>query len=76
MNNSTPKAKWYTELLHRFNELVQRTGLPEDVASEVKILLFEIAKEQYLAGNRSGIAWLRKQQAMKSEQSYSATPSY
>lgn len=60
-----PKAKWYLELMDRFNLLVEKLAVSEDVASEFKVLLLETAKEQYMAGNRSGIAWIRKQMEEK-----------
>jgi len=36
-------------------------GLPNEVGAEIKTLLLTIAKEQYMAGNRSGIRWAREQ---------------
>ncbi|MDP2631970.1 MAG: hypothetical protein Q8P30_04385 [Candidatus Uhrbacteria bacterium] len=54
-------AKWYVELMERFRTLTARFGLPEDVASDIKVFLLETAKAQYMAGNRSGIRWAREQ---------------
>lgn len=56
-----PKAKWYVELTGKFNDIVERTAVDEDAASELKVLLLETARNQYLAGNRSGIRWAREQ---------------
>ena len=56
-----PKAKWYIELMQRFNAVTEKVAAPEHVANEFKVLLFDVAREQYMAGNRSGIAWIRKQ---------------
>lgn len=56
-----PKANWYIKLMERFNSMMERLGMPEDVSSEVKVLLLEVAKEQYMTGNKSGIRWAREQ---------------
>lgn len=56
-----PKAKWYVELMERFNVIVEKQALPEDVASELKVFMLEVARKQYMAGNRSGIRWAREQ---------------
>jgi len=55
-----PKAKWYIELLERLGSLTEKYSIPEDIESEFKVLLLEVAREQYMTGNRSGIAWARK----------------
>ena len=59
-----PTAKWYIDLSMRFNDLMQRNGMPEEIAAEIKLFVVDVAKEQYKAGNRSGIAWMRKQMAV------------
>ncbi len=56
-----PKAKWYIELSERYRKLSERLGLSEDTTSEIKVFLLEISREQYMAGNRSGIRWAREQ---------------
>jgi hypothetical protein len=56
-----PKAKWYVELSDRFNTMSEKLGIAEEVANEFKVLLLETARNQYLAGNRSGIRWAREQ---------------
>ncbi len=61
-----PKAKWYVEIQERFSMMTERLALPEDVASELKVFLFEIARQQYKSGNNSGIRWAR-QQALKGQ---------
>lgn len=47
------------ELMDKFDNLMERIGMPEDVSNEVKTFILGVAKEQYLAGNRSGIRWAR-----------------
>lgn len=59
------KAKWYTDLCDNFNEICQKTGIDEDTASEIKVFLLGVARNQYLAGNRSGIRWAREQMSAK-----------
>ena len=61
-----PKARWYVELMRRFEALMSTHKVPEDTRSEIKIFLLEVAREQYMAGNRSGIAWMRDQQEARS----------
>jgi len=56
-----PNAKWYVDLMERYRGLISKFGMPEDLASELKVFLLEVAREQYMAGNRSGIRWAREQ---------------
>jgi hypothetical protein len=55
-----PTAKWYVELIEKFKKLMELHGMPDDVALDVKDFVLDVAREQYMAGNRSGIAWARK----------------
>ncbi len=57
-------AKWYIDLTKNFGDLMMRLGIPEDPASEIKVFLLEIARSQYMAGNRSGIRWAREQMGL------------
>ncbi len=63
------RAKWYIELMNRFEQLVTKLHIPEDPASELKVFFLEIARSQYLAGNRSGIRWAREQMGLPTRQS-------
>jgi len=56
-----PQAKWYVDLSNKFSVLMQNLGMPEDVATEIKTFVLTIARDQYLAGNKSGIRWARSQ---------------
>ncbi len=58
-----PQAKWYMELMDKFNHLMERMGVPESISNEFKVLLIDVARDQYMAGNRSGISWIKKQMA-------------
>ena len=66
------KAKWYVELMERFSSLMARIGMPDSAISEIRDFMLSVAREQYMAGNRSGIAWMRK----KAGGSTSAETSY
>ena len=56
-----PKAKWYVELMQKFENLMQALGIPENASNEIKTFILEISREQYMAGNKSGIRWQRVQ---------------
>lgn len=58
---NVPKATWYRTLVERFNVIVERHALPESAASDMKALLLDVAREQYMSGNKSGIRWARLQ---------------
>lgn len=58
-----PKKKWYEILEDKFTSLMTKYDMPEDIANEIHAFVLEIAREQYKSGNRSGIAWLRRQLA-------------
>lgn len=53
------KPGWYDRLVGKVQTVVMRYGLPEDIAADIRGMAVDIAKEQYKAGNRSGIAWAR-----------------
>ncbi len=61
MENTNTQARWYVELTEKFTSLMETLGLDEDVASEIKLFVLQIARDQYMAGNRSGIRWARSQ---------------
>ena len=56
-----PTAKWYVNLCARFNDIMDRNGIPEEISAEIKLFVVDIAREQYRSGNRSGCAWMREQ---------------
>ena len=59
------KLSWYDRLLDRFNEVVSKFDLPEDMRHEIENFVLGVARDQFQAGNRSGIAWVRKQAGAK-----------
>lgn len=48
---------WHVKITERFDSLIERLAIPDDIAQEIKAFLFEVAKEQYKSGNSSGIRW-------------------
>ncbi|MFH1236054.1 MAG: hypothetical protein V1685_03910 [Parcubacteria group bacterium] len=59
------QAKWYVELVSKVRELCEEIGLDDAAESKVRELMIEKAKDQYMAGNRSGIRWARQQASGK-----------
>lgn len=60
-----PLAKWYVDLCSELDVLLESLEVGEDAAEEIKTFTLEIARNQYLAGNRSGIRWAREQSQQK-----------
>ena len=56
-------APWFVSLMTTFNSKVEEFQLDQEVASEMRQLFIDKCREQYAAGNKSGIAWLKKEQA-------------
>lgn len=52
--------KWYNTLRERVQDLGRRYELPEDITAEVQNLMFEVAREQFKIGSKSGAAWAFK----------------
>ncbi len=61
----TPKKSWYDILEERYNALMVKFDMPEDIAHEIYSFINEIAREQYKSGNKQGISWLLKKQAIE-----------
>jgi hypothetical protein len=64
MTIKNPEAKWYVDLCKQFEEMARRFKIGEEAASELKVFILETARNQYLAGNRSGIRWAREQMSV------------
>ena len=54
------KQTWYDKLMDVFDNLMRKFDMPEDMEIELREFMLSVAREQYKAGNRSGISWLRK----------------
>lgn len=74
MENNNAAAKWYQNIVDKVREIVDRYGLPEDIAADVRAMTFEIARDQYKVGNKAGIAWLKREQAKNGVQSRAVAP--
>ncbi len=66
------KKSWLDKLTDRFNELMTKLDMPEDMRHELEGFVLSVAKEQYVIGNKSGISWLRKQVGAKPGQMLAA----
>lgn len=67
------KKTWLDKLTDRFDALMAKFDMPEDIRHELETFMLNVAKEQYTAGNKGGIAWLRKQLGAKPGQLLKAT---
>lgn len=63
--DTTPKKNWLDKLTERFDALMTKFDMPEDIRHEIESFVLSVAKEQYTIGNKSGISWLRKQVGAK-----------
>ncbi len=61
-------APWFTLLINHFNTTAERLQLDEEAASEMRSMFIEKCREQYAAGNKSGIHWMKKKQLEKQSQ--------
>jgi hypothetical protein len=62
---NTDKKTWLDKLTDRFDALMAKFDMPEDIRHELESFVLTVAKEQYISGNKGGIAWLRKQLGAK-----------
>lgn len=54
------EKSWFAKLMNRFESLMHHLDIPEELTPDIRALFLEVAKEQYMAGNRSGIRWARQ----------------
>ncbi len=59
------KISWYDTMLDKFNALMSKFDMPEDMRHEIESFVLGVARDQYTTGNRNGISWLRKQAGAK-----------
>jgi len=57
-------ANWIIALTNDLNTTLAKHGAPtdDDLAQELRKLMLDIARSQYIAGNRSGLRWANTQQ--------------
>jgi hypothetical protein len=72
-DNNNDKKSWLDKLTDRFDALMTKFDMPEDIRHEIESFVLSVAREQYTAGNKGGIAWLRKQLGAKPGQLLKAT---
>lgn len=48
-------------LQDNFQAIMRKYDMPEDIENELYAFVLGVAREQYKTGNKSGIAWLRRQ---------------
>ena len=65
IDNNETKKTWLEKLTDRFDALMVKFDMPEDMRHELESFVLSVAKEQYTIGNKSGISWLRKQVGAK-----------
>jgi hypothetical protein len=58
MNDQTT-SKWQTAIINTSNTLAEEFGLDDLASQKLRESVMTIAREQYKAGNRSGIKWAR-----------------
>ena len=54
-------TKWYSNLLSQLNSIAEEFELDPIQSERFRSFTFEVAKDQFKAGNKSGIAWLHRQ---------------
>ncbi|GEM_PF-872783 len=59
MSEQTTANRWYALLATEANTLSEELGLDDFGTQKLREFVFQKAKEQYRAGNRSGIRWAR-----------------
>ena len=64
-SGTAQKKTWYDILEERYNALMVKFDMPEDIAHEIFSFIDSVAREQYKSGNKSGISWLLKKQAIE-----------
>lgn len=58
---------WYNKLMTNLGSFCQHWELDAEDREELRTFVTDIAKEQYMAGNRAGIKWLRIQLAKQGQ---------
>lgn len=64
-DNNSDKKSWLDKISDRFDALMVKFDMPEDIRHEIETFMLSVAKEQYLTGNKAGISWLRRQVGAK-----------
>ncbi|TAK04123.1 hypothetical protein EPO34_03165 [Patescibacteria group bacterium] len=54
------KASWFMSLIGSIQGMAEELGLDDVSSQKLREFVLGIAKEEFKAGNRSGISWARK----------------
>lgn len=54
------KASWFMSLIASIQGMAEELGLDDMSSQKLREFVLNIAKEEFKAGNRSGISWARK----------------
>ncbi len=65
MSSGQYQKGWLSILQDNFHSLMKKHDMPEDIAHDIETFVLSVAKDQFRAGNRGGIAWTHKQYALK-----------
>jgi len=65
MTQQNNKATWFMALIGHAQAFAEKVGLDDDQTMALREIIVTIAKEQYMAGNRAGIAWAKKNMPVK-----------
>lgn len=65
-------APWFVNLMNTYNTKVEALQLDPEAASEMRQLFIDKCREQYAVGNKNGIAWLKRMQAMEAAKALEA----
>lgn len=58
----TAKATWFMNLIAAVQGMAEELGLDDLSSQRLREFVLTIAKDQFKAGNRSGISWARRNQ--------------
>lgn len=72
-NAKDPKGEsWYSKMQSGITQLSDQLELESEQRETLRDFITSIAKEQFCAGNKSGILWLRAQMRKESQQGAAA----
>lgn len=61
-------APWFVNLMTAYNSKAEELQLDDEASQEMRQLFIEKCREQYSAGNTSGIRWAHEQARKKLEE--------
>ena len=61
------KQNWYDKISDSFESLMRKFDMPEDMQIEIREFMFGVAREQFKAGNKSGISWMYRKRREDAE---------